>query len=31
MRHEHFGFADGISQPILVDGDAIRVEQRTLH
>jgi Dyp-type peroxidase family len=31
MRYEHFGFADGISQPILVDGDAIRAEQRTLH
>jgi Dyp-type peroxidase family len=31
MRREHFGFADGISQPTLVDGEAIKVEQRTLH
>jgi len=30
VRHEHFGFADGISQPILVDG-AIPVEKRSLH
>jgi len=29
-RHEHFGFADGISQPILVDGK-IPVERRALH
>lgn len=31
MRREHFGFADGISQPILVDGDAIPVKDRNLH
>ena len=30
QRHEHFGFADGISQPILVDGK-IPVENRTLN
>jgi deferrochelatase/peroxidase EfeB len=30
VRHEHFGFADGISQPILVDGE-IPVEKRALH
>jgi|SRR5580704_2246614 Dyp-type peroxidase family len=29
-RHEHFGFADGISQPILVDGE-IPVDKRGLH
>ncbi len=29
-RHEHFGFADGISQPILVDGN-IPVEKRALN
>ncbi len=31
MRHEHFGFADGISQPVLVDGRKVPVEQRALH
>jgi Dyp-type peroxidase family len=31
MRHEHFGFADGISQPVLVDGKKIPVEKRALH
>jgi Dyp-type peroxidase family len=31
MRHEHFGFADGISQPVLVDGDAVPVERRAIH
>jgi Dyp-type peroxidase family len=30
QRHEHFGFADGISQPILVDGN-IPVEKRALN
>ena len=30
VRHEHFGFADGISQPILVDGE-VPVEKRALH
>ena len=30
-RFEHFGFADGISQPILVDGKKIAVAQRALH
>ncbi len=30
VRHEHFGFADGISQPILVNGE-IPVEKRALH
>lgn len=30
VRHEHFGFADGISQPVLVDGK-IPVEKRALH
>jgi Dyp-type peroxidase family len=30
QRHEHFGFADGISQPILVDG-AIPISKRGLH
>jgi Dyp-type peroxidase family len=29
-RHEHFGFADGISQPILVDGK-IPANKRALH
>jgi deferrochelatase/peroxidase EfeB len=30
QRHEHFGFADGISQPILVDGD-VPDDRRALH
>jgi Dyp-type peroxidase family len=30
QRHEHFGFADGVSQPILIDG-RIPVSQRALH
>jgi deferrochelatase/peroxidase EfeB len=30
-RHEHFGFADGISQPILVDGDKVPADKRALH
>jgi Dyp-type peroxidase family len=30
-RREHFGFADGVSQPILVDGDKVPVEKRALH
>jgi Dyp-type peroxidase family len=31
MRHEHFGFADGISQPVLVDGGKVPAAQRALH
>lgn len=31
MRHEQFGFADGISQPVLIDGDAVPVERRAIH
>jgi Dyp-type peroxidase family len=31
VRHEHFGFADGISQPVLVDGDAVPVARRAIH
>lgn len=31
VRHEHFGFADGISQPILVDGKEVPVAKRALH
>jgi Dyp-type peroxidase family len=30
-RHEHFGFADGISQPVLVDADRVPVDERALH
>jgi Dyp-type peroxidase family len=30
QRHEHFGFADGVSQPVLIDG-MIPVSQRGLH
>jgi Dyp-type peroxidase family len=30
-RHEHFGFADGISQPVLVDGDRVPVARRAMH
>jgi Dyp-type peroxidase family len=30
-RREHFGFADGISQPILVDGGKVPVDKRALH
>jgi Dyp-type peroxidase family len=30
-RHEHFGFVDGVSQPILIDGHAIPVASRALH
>ncbi len=31
MRHEHFGFADGISQPALVDGTEVPVAKRAPH
>lgn len=31
VRREHFGFADGFSQPNLVDGVAVPVAQRGLH
>lgn len=31
LRREHFGFADGFSQPNLIDGEAIPVGRRGIH